>query len=524
MKKDETNQLSPFELKGQLIKTAKESSEQILNAGRGNPNFLTTTPREGFFEWGNFAMEEAKRKFNFLDCSLGGLSTKKGLTQRLEIYLNEHDTAGSKFIEQSVSFVRDYLGYDEEDFIYEVTDAILGGEYPVPDRMLSITEKIVKHYIEIEMQTQKAFDTDFDLFATEGGAAGMSYLFNTLEKNYILSRGDCIAVGTPIFTPYLEIPKLDEYSFVDIELEATSEGNWQYSKESLDKLLNPKIKVFFLVNPSNPASVKMTDENLKYIEYIIDKRPDLIIVTDDVYGTFADNFTSIFTVCPKNTILVYSFSKYFGATGWRLGVIGVAEDNILDDMLHHMPEKIKTKLKKRYSSVTLNLETFSFIDRIVAESRIVALNHVAGLSTPAQVQMLFFSLFALMDKNDEYKKSVKKLIRDRKKSLYKHMGIVIENDNLEVGYYTIVEPAKVAEVLYGANFSEWLSKNVDEKEFLFLLASKEAIVLLPASGFGASKGGLRVSLANLNEYSYKKIGLEIKNIITDYYNRYKKLI
>jgi len=40
-----------------------------------------------------------------------------------------------------------------------------------------------------------------------------------------------------------------------------------------------------------------------------------MIVTDDVYGTFTDDFVSLFAVLPRNTLLVYSFSKFFGATG-----------------------------------------------------------------------------------------------------------------------------------------------------------------------------------------------------------------
>ena len=58
-----------------------------------------------------------------------------------------------------------------------------------------------------------------------------------------------------------------------------------------------------------------------------------MILTDDVYGTFADDFRSLFSVCPMNTILVYSFSKYFGATGWRLGVIAAHKDNVFDHAL-----------------------------------------------------------------------------------------------------------------------------------------------------------------------------------------------
>jgi aspartate 4-decarboxylase len=45
--------LSPFEIKDELIKLARKSSRTaqsvFLNAGRGNPNWIATTPREGFF-------------------------------------------------------------------------------------------------------------------------------------------------------------------------------------------------------------------------------------------------------------------------------------------------------------------------------------------------------------------------------------------------------------------------------------------------------------------------------------------
>ena len=50
-KKMET--ISPFELKNKLIDMADESIKKIahtmLNAGRGNPNWIATEPREAFF-------------------------------------------------------------------------------------------------------------------------------------------------------------------------------------------------------------------------------------------------------------------------------------------------------------------------------------------------------------------------------------------------------------------------------------------------------------------------------------------
>ena len=45
--------MSPFEVKNLLVKMAKKGDEgttrTLLNAGRGNPNWITTLPREAFF-------------------------------------------------------------------------------------------------------------------------------------------------------------------------------------------------------------------------------------------------------------------------------------------------------------------------------------------------------------------------------------------------------------------------------------------------------------------------------------------
>ena len=45
-------ELSPFELKDQLIKIASSDAQRMmLNAGRGNPNFLATLPRWASKPW-----------------------------------------------------------------------------------------------------------------------------------------------------------------------------------------------------------------------------------------------------------------------------------------------------------------------------------------------------------------------------------------------------------------------------------------------------------------------------------------
>lgn len=518
--------LSPFELKDELIKLASSDANRLmLNAGRGNPNFLATVPRHGFWQLGLFAMRESERSFQYMPEGVGGFPRREGIEERFDLFARENgEVPGVKFLAGAVSYVRDQLGLSAADFLYEMCEGILACNYPVPDRMLKLSEIIVGQYIRKEMIGKHPFIGEFDLFAVEGGTAAMTYLFNSMRENHLLKAGDKIALGMPIFTPYIEIPELNDYQLVELSIDADPDSRWQYSNKELDKLRDPSVKAFFLVNPSNPPSVRMSDESLEYLASIIEERPDLIILTDDVYGTFADDFVSLFALCPRNTILVYSFSKYFGATGWRLGVIATHRDNIFDEKLAKLPADQRKQLHKRYNSITTTPDSLKFIDRIVADSRTVALNHTAGLSTPQQVQMVLFSLFSLMDTPDAYKQAMKRLIRKRKAALFREIGIAPEEtgDPNVVDYYTLLDIEQLGGRALGPEFVKWVLASTEPTELLFRLAEDAGVVLLPGRGFGTRHPSGRVSLANLNESDYAKIGKSIRKLFEEYVERYNK--
>ncbi|MCD8532866.1 MAG: bifunctional aspartate transaminase/aspartate 4-decarboxylase [Saccharospirillaceae bacterium] len=350
----------------------------------------------------------------------------------------------------------------------------------------------------------------------------MTYIFDSLKINGLIKKGDKVAIGMPVFTPYIEIPQLETYGLQEVCINADPEQNWQYPDHELDKLRDPDVKVFFCINPSNPPSVKLSDKGLTKIADIVkNDRQDLIILTDDVYGTFADNFRSLFAVCPFNTLLVYSYSKYFGATGWRLGATALHKDNVLDKALLAMPDDIRNSLYKRYSSITTDVEHLSFINRMVADSRTVALNHTAGLSTPQQVQMVFFSLLGLMDEDDTYKKALKGVIRRRKATLYDALGIPASENEDSVDYYSLLDLGDIAQKLYGEDFSDWLLKKFQPNELLFRIADETGIVLLPGHGFGTEQPSGRVSLANLNEFEYAKIGHMLRALADRLYDEWR---
>ena len=518
--------LSPFELKDKLIELASESDResdlQMLNAGRGNPNWLCTTPREAFSTLLRFGIEESRVGISVPD--LGRIPQKPGIAGRFAAFLQRNvDLPGAPLLKTSFEYGVGKLGLDPDEFAYELAEGVLGCMYPMPDRMLRCTERIVHDYLVQELCGGRPPDGRFDLFAVEGGTAAMCCIFDSLMLNSLLHRGDTIALGVPTFTPYLEIPHFDRYAFnvatLDAGRERRSDGShtWQYTAEEIDRLADKRIKAFFLVNPSNPPSVAMHEDTVRrLVKLVRTKRKDLIIITDDVYSTFVPGFRSLLAELPENTIGVYSYSKHFGCTGWRLGVIAIHESNVFDRMIARLPARDRATLARRYGSITLEPAKLKFIDRMVADSRQVALNHTAGLSLPQQIQMSLFSLFARTDRADSYKVLCQLIVRRRYAALMEGLELKPPADEHRAAYYAELDLMVWAEKVYGPDFVGFLRKNYECTDILFRLAEQSGVVLLHGGGFGGPEWSVRVSLANLPEETYPKIGQYLRQAAQGY--------
>lgn len=530
----ELEQLSPFELKDSLIALAsdqqRKSVKTMLNAGRGNPNWTATIPREAFFLLGMFGVEECKNMMNKAS-GMSGIPQKKGIAGRFEAFLESHkQSGGAELLMGLYKYGIEKHDFDPDSWIIEFAEGIVGDQYPSPERMLTQTEIVVHDYLIREMCAgEPSHRGKYDLFAVEGGTAAMCYLFDSLIDNCLLEKGDKIALGVPIFTPYLEIPELARYDFKVVYINGSAkdeDGNltFQYPDEELDKLGDKSIKAFFIVNPSNPTSVEISAHSRKYLVKVVKNlNPNLMILTDDVYGTFVPGFVSLMNELPQNTLCVYSFSKYFGATGWRLGVIALHEENIYDNMLTAIPEKDKERLAKLYESLTLHPEKLKFIDRLVADSRRVALNHTAGLSTPQQIQMLLFAAFSLLDKENNYKEDCINLLQHRYELLWEGLNIPIIPDPERAAYYCEIDIHEWAMKNYGKEFVGFLEKNFEPVDIVFRLAEKSSIVLLNGGGFAGPEWSVRVSLANLEDKDYSVIGKELSVTMQDYVEAWESM-
>ncbi|MGW0607919.1 bifunctional aspartate transaminase/aspartate 4-decarboxylase [Streptomyces sp. NPDC002640] len=525
--------LSPFELKDTFIRLAEEyqrhrpgqkdkSGVQMLNAGRGNPNWVATGPREAFHALGYFALAESRRVWTADD--LGGMPERQGAGGRFDAFVRQHpELPGIDLLNRVVAHALDRFGFDKDAFVHELTDSITGDNYPVPGRILPHTEQVVRAYLGDELLGGRPHDGDgLGLFATEGGTAAMCYIFDSLTKNGLLRRGDRIALMVPVFTPYIEIPALDTYGFDVVLVNASRMAEvgvreWRYPPEEVAKLEDPSIKLVCLVNPSNPPSLALSDRVARQLRDIVaTSNPNLIVVTDDVYGTFVEGFRSVAADLPRNTLLVYSYSKHYGATGWRLGVIALHDDNVIDEMIAALPASEKARLDERYGSLSLEPGKMRFLDRLVADSRQVALNHTAGLSLPQQVMMTLFSLFDMLEEGQAYKHKVRSIVRQRLDLLLEGARMKIGEDRQRAAYYVELDLLAEAERTHGREFADFLRQRYEPIDPLIRLAEQTGVVLLNGGGFDGPEWSVRVSLANLDDLDYLKIGHHVREIFDAY--------
>jgi aspartate 4-decarboxylase len=154
---------------------------------------------------------------------------------------------------------------------------------------------------------------------------------------------------------------------------------------------------------------------------------------------------------------------------------------------------------------------------MVADSRNVALNHTAGLSLPQQVQMGFFALSHLLDLKDAYKHLTMKIVRGRRDALWRGLGIPLPpEDPMRGWYYVELDFMVWAKNTYGDGFCKYMTSNYEPVDFLFRLAEKSGVVLMDGGGFGGPPWSIRISLANLDDGDYSKIGKYMVEASTEY--------
>jgi aspartate aminotransferase len=95
----------------------------------------------------------------------------------------------------------------------------------------------------------------------------------------------------------------------------------------LERLCDGGTKVLLLNSPSNPLGAVIDRERMRELAAFAESR-GLWIVSDECYDAtlFDDRFVSAAAVAdPQRTIAIYTFSKTYAMTGWRVGYVAAPQ-------------------------------------------------------------------------------------------------------------------------------------------------------------------------------------------------------
>lgn len=110
-----------------------------------------------------------------------------------------------------------------------------------------------------------------------------------------------------------------------------AETDFQLTKELVQQHWQDNSRVVMLASPSNPTGTLVAFEEIKAICAWVASKDGLVIVDEIYHGlVYADHPGTAFAA-GSNVIVINSFSKYFGMTGWRLGWL-VAPQDLIDPM------------------------------------------------------------------------------------------------------------------------------------------------------------------------------------------------
>lgn len=105
--------------------------------------------------------------------------------------------------------------------------------------------------------------------------------------------------------------------------------------ERLNSTINAKTKMLIINNPHNPSGRIWSENDMKELESLMIKHPQLILLSDEVYEfiTFEKKFKSVNEIesIRDRSVIVSSFGKTFHITGWKIGYL-VAPKQLMQEV------------------------------------------------------------------------------------------------------------------------------------------------------------------------------------------------
>jgi len=194
------------------------------------------------------------------------------------------------------------------------------GKYALPDGLPALRKAVADEHFA---STGVTVDPDRNVMVTAGNMQGLNALFHV-----IIDPGDEIIVTDPGFASHFQQIRLCGGKPVYWKMDESL--GWRLDVDALPDLVSDRTKAIVLVSPSNPTGTIFSEHELRRVGEIAVAN-DLLILIDDPYRHFTyENRDKYFNLASVPALFdrmayLFTFSKSYAMSGWRLGYMIVPE-------------------------------------------------------------------------------------------------------------------------------------------------------------------------------------------------------
>jgi aspartate 4-decarboxylase len=161
----------------------------------------------------------------------------------------------------AVDFAIQKFGFDADAFVHELTDSIIGDNYPVPDRALVHNEMVTHEYLMWAMCQGPPPGRKIRPLSGRGRHGRHVLHLQGPEERAPAQRWRHHCHRHADLHTLPGDADLEDYALQKVYIQADQEDQFQFTDEELTALEDPKVKALFLVNPGNPSSVALDPRN-----------------------------------------------------------------------------------------------------------------------------------------------------------------------------------------------------------------------------------------------------------------------
>ena len=165
-----------------------------------------------------------------------------------------------------------------------------------------------------------------------------------------------------------------------------AEYGYRLAPERLAEAITPKTRIVYLVDPNNPLGTACTSAEIKNIAAIA-KAAGAYLIHDCTYRHFALSHELAAKHYPDRTLTIYSFSKWLGLAGLRVGAV-VADPDLIEQLASSPPNNLGSSiLSQRAALAGLKIKSEWFpgvLTQQRANQKLIneAVKRIQGLEMP----------------------------------------------------------------------------------------------------------------------------------------------